>query len=356
MTEREDNPLALIEEEDTGDRFLVYRAKDGVRVELRVEGETFWATQAQMAAMFSVTPQNVTMHLKNIFAEGELAEAAVCKESLQTGRDGKRYRTKLYDLNALISVGYRVGGSMGTLFRVWATDKLFQYLTKGFVIDERRLKNPDGRPDYFDELLARVRDIRASEKRMWTRVLELASFCTDYDADDERQHLAFFAAIQNAMHYAVTQQTAAEIVYDRVDAAKPGAGLTYYDGDLPTVAEAKVAKNYLAEGEIAPLNAITSLALEFFESQAEQRRPTTLAAFLDKMRDLIKLDGRPLVPPGHKGARAKAEADAKASEQVALYKERMRKAREIEGETALRAIAEEARKREKARGGEKKNG
>lgn len=156
-------PLALVEDEETGDRLLVYRAKDEVRAELRVETETFWATQGQMAMMFAVTSQNISTHIKNIFAEGELSEAAVCKEFLRTGRDGKRYPTKLYDLNAVIAVGYRVGGPMGTMFRIWATDKLFQYLNKGFVIDERRMKNPHGLPDHFEELLETIRDIRSSE-------------------------------------------------------------------------------------------------------------------------------------------------------------------------------------------------
>lgn len=337
-------PLNLVEDEDTGDRLLIYRAKDGVRVDLRVEGDTFWATQAQMAAMFGVTPQNVTQHLRNIFAEGELSEASVCKESLQTGRDGKRYPTKLYNLNAIISVGYRVGGPMGTLFRIWATDKLFQLLTKGFVLDERRLKNPDGAPDHFAELLERIRDIRSSEKRMWVRILELARFCNDYDEDNPKQHAAFFATIQNAMHWAVTQQTAAELIYDRVDAAKPFAGLTSFDGDQPTIAEAHVAKNYLAEGEIKPLNNITSLVLEFFESQAEQRRPTTLDQFLAKMRELIKLDGRPLIPAGHRGMRSMTDAQAKALAEIKTYKERLRLERERAGDAELQRIADTVRR------------
>lgn len=341
----EAGPLILTQDTDTGDRFLVYQGKDGIRVDLRVEGETFWATQAQMAMMFGVTPQNVTMHLKNVFAAGELDEASVCKEALHTGRDGKRYKTKFYELNALISVGYRVGGPMGTMFRIWATDKLFQYLTKGFVLDDRRLKNPDGKPDYFDELLDRIRDIRSSEKRMWMRVLELASFCADYNADDPDQHQKFFAEFQNTMHWAHAQKTAAEIVISEVSATKPNAGVIHFDGRQPTVAEASIAKNLLGEMAITALNQITTLALEFFESQAEQRRPTTLSEFLEKLRQLIKLDGRPVKPAGHLGGVTAKEARAHASKELSEWKAAQRSLKEREGEKALQQISAAAKAR-----------
>ncbi len=335
----QDGPVLLVEDEDTGDRLLVYRGKDEIRADLRVEGDTFWATQGQMAMMFAVTPQNISMHLKNVFAEGELVESSVCKESLHTGRDGKRYSTKLYDLNALISVGYRVGGPMGTMFRVWATEKLFQYLTKGFVLDDRRMKNPGGLPDHFEELLDRIRDIRSSEMRMWTRVQELASFCSDYDARDAKQHGNFFAEIQNTMHWAVSQKTAAEIVRDEVSADKPNAGVIHFDGKQPTVDDAATAKNLLGEMPIKALNNITTLTLEFFESQAEQRRPTTLAQFLEKMRELVKLDGRPVKPVGYLGTTSQKQARAHASAQVKEWKARQRALAETEGENALRDIA-----------------
>jgi hypothetical protein len=269
-------PLALTVDAKTGDQFLVYRQKAGVRVELKVEGDTFWATQAQMAVMFGVDQSGISRHVTNIFAEGELAEETAMQK-LHSSKGGN-----LYNLNMLISVGYRIGGPMGTMFRIWATDKLFQYLTKGFVIDDERLKNPDGRPDHFDELLERIRDIRASEKRMWTRILELASFCSDYDPNDGTQHVEFFAEIQNTMHWAVLQKTAPELVLERVDASKENAGLMSFKGKMPTVDEAKTAKNLLREPEIKALNHITSLNLEFFESQAEQRRLTTLHQFLSK--------------------------------------------------------------------------
>lgn len=336
-------PLSLVEDGETGDRFLVYRTKDEVRAELRVDSETFWATQGQMATMFGVTPQNITAHLKNIFSDGELAETAVCKESLHAGRDGKKYHTKFYDLNALIAVGYRVGGPMGTMFRIWATDKLFQLLTKGFTLDERRLKNPGGLRDHFEELLETIRDIRSSESRMWTRILDLASYCDDYNKDDKAQHFSFFAEIQNTMHWAVSQKTAAEIVVAEVDADKTNAGVIHFDGRQPTVKEASTAKNLLGEIQIKALNHITSLTLEFFDSQAEQRRPTTLALFLAKMRELVKLDGRPLKQAGYAGSIGAKQAETHAAEQIREWKLRQRALKEGQGEKALTQLVTNAK-------------
>jgi hypothetical protein len=327
----------------TQDHFVIYTNAKGVQTELRFAGETMWATQRQMAEMFDVGVTTISRHLKRIFAEGELQEKSVVALKAITASDGKTYETYVYDLNAIISVGYRVESKHGTLFRMWATDKLFQYLTKGFVIDDEHLKNPDGRPDFFDELLTRIRDIRSSEKRMWTRVLELASFCSDFHAmgDNDRDH--FFATIQNAMHWAVTQETAAEVIYHRVDAARANAGVIHFRGEAPTSDEAKVAKNFYAEGEISALNILTSATLEFFESQAEQRRPTTLAQFLQKMREFINLDGRPLIPHGHLGKIAMSKAKEKAALEIAIYKERLRLEKEAAGERAIGNLLTQAR-------------
>lgn len=327
----------------TRDHFVVYRNPQGVKVDLRYADNTMWATQRQMAEMFDVGVTAISKHLKRIFAEGELSEESVVALKAITASDGKIYETKVYDLNAIISVGYRVESKHGTFFRMWATDKLFQYLTKGFVMDDERLKNPDGRPDFFDELLARIRDIRSSERRMWTRVLELASFCTDFDGMDGTARENFFATIQNAMHWAVTQETAAEVIYSRVDAAKKNAGVTHFKGEVPTVEEAKVAKNYYAEGEITALNTLTSATLEFFESQAEQRRPTTLAQFLEKMREFVKLDGRPLIPAGHLGRISMPTAKEKAAAEIGVYRERLRLEKETDGELAVAELLSQAR-------------
>lgn len=342
-----EEPLHLTEDMDTGDRFLVYSGKDGVQIDLLVFGNTFCATQAQMAQMFGVKIPAISKHLSRIFAEGELCEESVVSIKEITAADGKTYSTKLYGLDALIAVGYRIEGRLGTMFRIWATDKLFQYLTKGFVIDVRRLEAPAGRPDYFGELLEKIRHIRASEKRMWTRVLELASFCSDYGLMTEQDKHDFFAAIQNAMHWATTQKTAAEVICERVNRDAPDAGLTHIAGEYPTVAEACIAKNYYGETEIATLNLVTSMTLEFFESQAEQRRPTTIAQFLAKMRELLKLDGRPLIGENERGAVSMAEARKKAAAEVAAYKERIRVEREKAGELRLKELSEAVKSRRK---------
>lgn len=337
--EMEDGPISVIEDGDTGDRFIVYRANDGVRAELRVIGDTFWATRAQMAEMFDIDVRTVSYHLTNIFSEGELDPDSVSQDSWLTAADGKRYRTSLYSLDAMISVGYRVNSRLGTMFRIWATKVLMQYLTKGFVIDDERLKNPDGKPDFFEELLDRIRDIRSSEKRMWTRILELATFCVDYDPRDPTQHTEFFAEIQNTLHWAVLQKTAPEVVVERVDSRKASAGVMSFKGELPTVSEAQIAKNLLHETEIKALNHITSLMLEFFDSQVEQRRSTTLGQFQIKLRDLIKLDGRPLKPLGHAGSVTRAAADKWASKEIQAFKRRKRLEAEAAGEQVLSDMA-----------------
>lgn len=327
----------------TEDHFVIYQNSQGVSVDLRYADHTMWATQRQMAEMFNVGVTAISKHLKRIFAEGELQEDSVVALKAITASDGKTYPTKIYDLNTIISVGYRVESKHGTFFRIWATDKLIQYLTKGFVMDDERLKNPDGRPDFFDDLLSRIRDIRSSERRMWTRVLELAGFCTDFHTmgNDEKDN--FFATIQNAMHWAVTQETAAEVIYHRVDASKTNAGVMQFKGDCPTTVEAKIAKNYYGETEINALNILTSATLEFFESQAEQRRQTTLDQFLEKMRQFIKLDGRPLIPQGHLGRISMPTAKEKAASEIAVYKARLRLEKERSGEQTITELLGQAR-------------
>lgn len=328
----------------TDDHFVIYTNAHGIHADLRFSGETLWATQRQMAEMFDVSVANVSKHLINIFKEGELDRDSVIKRELIPATDGRYYETNLYELEAIISLGMRVSSRNGTHFRIWSRNILKEFIIKGFVIDDERLKNPDGRPDFFEELLSRIRDIRSSEKRMWTRVLELASFCSDFHVMSVEEKESFFATIQNATHWAVTQETAAEVIYHRVDAAKPNAGVMHFKGEIPTVDESKVAKNYYAEGEINALNILTSATLEFFESQAEQRRTTTIAQFLDKMRAFIQLDGRPLIPTGHRGRISMASAKDKAALEVAIYKERVRLQKEAEGETAVASLLMEARK------------
>lgn len=337
------SPLRVIEDADTGARFLVYVTKDGAQFDIRYESVEPWFTQLQLAQIYGVTVPTINSHIKQFLADGEL-DASVIRDFQITAADGKSYTVKHYGLDVAFYVGYRVNSREGMLFRRWATNALVSLATKAFVIDTRRLENPDGQPDYFDELLAKIRHIRSSEKRMWTRVLELASFCSDYKlmTDADREH--FFSAVQNAMHWAVTQETAAEVISQRVNAAKAHAGVIHFKGDEPSPTEAKIAKNYYAEAEINALNILTSATLEFFESQAEQKRPTTIAQFLEKMRDFIKLDGRPLIPRGHLGGISMKAAKEKAAAEIAVYKERLRLEKETAGEIAVGELLQKARK------------
>lgn len=346
----EAEPLEIVEDAETGDRFVLYTKPGGVDFQLRFIGEEPWATQKQMAELFAIDVKTVNQHLRHIYSDGELDKTSTISKTEIVQREGQRTvkrEVAIYSLDVILAVGYRVGSTQAILFRRWASGILRQYLLNGFVIDVPRLENPDGRPDHFDELLAKVRHIRSSEKRMWTRVLELASFCSDYGmmTDDDRSE--FFATIQNAMHWSVTQMTAAETIHSRVDARKENAGVMTFSGEMPTVAKAQVAKNFLGATEIEALNLVTSLTLEFFESQAEQRRPTTIAQFLVKMRELLKLDGRPLISESNRGSVSMGDAKKKASAEIAAYKERLRIDRELAGEQELRKIGEHVKSRKK---------
>ena len=207
-------------------QFLVYQTDDGqLKIDVRLEGETAWLTQGHMAALFQTTVPNVNMHLRNIFAEGELQAASVIQEFLITAADGKKYRTNHYNLDAIISVGYRVKSAVATRFRIWATQQLREFIIKGFVLDDERLKNPDRPFDYFDELPRRIQGIRTSERRFYQKITDLYATSIDYDPTQEIS-IQFFQTVQNKMHWAITDQTAAEIIHARADSTKPQMGLT----------------------------------------------------------------------------------------------------------------------------------
>lgn len=210
----------------TGSQFLVYQTEDGkLKIDVRFEGETVWLAQQQMAELFQTTKQNISLHIKNTFSEGELQEDSVVKESLTTAADGKNYATKFYNLDVIISVGYRVKSLRGTQFRIWATQQLREYIVKGFVLDDERLKNPDQPFDYFEELTRRIQDIRTSERRFYQKITDIYATSIDYDPTQEIS-IGFFKTVQNKVHWAITGQTAAEIVHNRVDATKPNLGLS----------------------------------------------------------------------------------------------------------------------------------
>lgn len=276
-------------------QLILYTSEDGKsQIQLRADGQTVWLTQMEMAELFSATKQNISLHLKNIFADGELGEDSVVKDSLTTAADGKSYRVALYNLDAILAVGYRVRSPRGVQFRRWASTVLKEYLLKGFAMDDERLKNPDGRPDYFDEMLARIRDIRASEKRFYQKVRDLFALASDYDkTDTETQQ--FFATVQNLLLYAVTQQTAAELTLARANAADPHFGLLTWKGAQVRKQDIVVAKNYLTEDEIDTLNRLVVIFLETAELRAKRREEIRMVFWQKNVGQIITANSFPLL-------------------------------------------------------------
>ena len=280
-------------------QFLLYQTSDGqTRLEVRLENETVWLSQNQMAELFQTSIPNVSMHIRNVFAEGESQPGSVVKEFLTTAADGKNYQTKFYNLDVIISVGYRVKSHRGTQFRIWATQRLREYIVKGFALDDERLKRAGG-GNYFEELLARIRDIRSSEKVFWRKVLEIYATSIDYDPAEEASQM-FFATVQNKIHWAAHEHTAAEIVSERADASRPNMGLTNWQGDQPTKGEAAIAKNYLTTEELEVLNRIVTAYLEFAELQALNRKPMTMRDWIAKLDDFLRMGERDIL--SHAGA------------------------------------------------------
>lgn len=273
---------------------ILYQTEDGrTAIYLRAEGGTVWLTQAEIAELFATTKQNVSLHARNILKDGELSQGSVVKESLTTAKDGKRYRVKWYSLPMILAIGYRVRSPRGTQFRQWATANLSEYLVKGFIMDDERLKEPGGW-DYFDELLARIRDIRASEKRFYQKVRDLFALSSDYRADDRAAQL-FFAEVQNKLLYAVTEQTAAEIVVNRADAGVPNMALTTWKGARVRKQDVTVAKNYLTADEIDTLNRLVVIFLEQAELRAKQRKDLTLEYWRQNVDRLLAFNDSPIL-------------------------------------------------------------
>ncbi len=255
---------------------IIYRTPDGrASVALYARDGKIWLNQLQMAELFATSKQTISHHVINILKEKELSELSVVKHYLTTAADGKSYDVVFYSLEMIIAVGYRVRGLRGTQFRQWATEHLTEYLVKGFTMDDARLKNPDGRPDYFDELLLRIRDIRASEKRFYQKVRDLFALSSDYDKSDKATQM-FFAETQNKLLYAVTHQTAAEIVVNRADANQPNMGLTTWKGAIVRKGDIVVAKNYLQQDEIESLDRLVDIFLTSAEERVKGRRDLTL--------------------------------------------------------------------------------
>ena len=287
---------------------IIYRTSDGrASVALYAKDEKIWLNQQQMAELFATSKQTISYHIINILKERELVEKSVVKEYLTTAADGKNYNVVFYSLEMIIAVGYRVRGIRGTQFRQWATEHLTEYLVKGFTMDDERLKNPDGRPDYFDELLARIRDIRASEKRFYQKVRDLFALSSDYDKTDKATQM-FFAETQNKLLYAVTHQTAAELIVTRADASKPNMGLTNWKGNIVRKGDIIIAKNYLENDEIDSLNRLVDIFLTSAEERVKGRRDLTLQYWRQNVDNLLTFQEKEILQG--KGSISNAEMES----------------------------------------------
>ncbi|MBU1242945.1 virulence RhuM family protein, partial [Myxococcota bacterium] len=291
---------------------ILYTTADGrSQIQLRAKHHTVWLTQKEMSQLFDVSTDNVGLHLKNIFSDGELEEKSVTEESSVTAADGKNYVTKLYNLEAILAVGYRVRSPRGVQFRRWASTVLKEYLVKGFAMDDERLKNPDGRPDHFDEMLARIRDIRASEKRFYQKVRDLFALCVDYDKTDAATQ-TFFATVQNQLLFAVTQKTAAELITARVNPADAHFGLSTWKGNKVHKTDIVVAKNYLTEDEIDTLNRLVVIFLETAELRAKNKQETRMHFWKQNVDQIITSNGFPLLT--HAGFVSHEQMETRTSE------------------------------------------
>lgn len=305
------------------DEVLIYKMPDSeVRVEMMIHDENLWLTQEKIAVLFGVKRPAVTKHLSNIFSEGELDKDAVCSKMEHTATDGKTYRTNFYNLDAIISVGYRINSRQATLFRIWATRILHEYIKKGYAMDDSRLKNPTYLfgADYFEEQLERIRDIRSSERRFYQKVTDIYAQCSaDYDKDAEitRQ---FYATVQNKMHYAISGQTAAEIIFDRANSEAPFMGLTSWKNGPAGMIRAEdtmIAKNYLSEQEIEELNLLASAYLDFAELQAKRGVLMTMADWVSKLDEYLRLSDYGVLQG--KGSRNAVQARQRAEREYEVY-------------------------------------
>ncbi|MFH1049075.1 MAG: virulence RhuM family protein [Patescibacteria group bacterium] len=294
-------------------QIIIYKAENGqIKIDARFDGETVWLTQNALAELFQTTKQNISQHIKNIFKEGELKPNSVVKNFFTTAADGKDYSIKYYNLDLIISVGYRVKSSIATAFRQWATLRLREYIVKGFVMDDERLKNPDLPFDYFEELTRRIADIRTSEKRFYRKITDIYATSVDYDPTAEASIL-FFKTVQNKVHWAITGKTAPEIISSRANSAKPRMGFTSWRGVKPRREDVSIAKNYLNETELLALNNLVEQYLVFAEGQAMRRTPMYMKDWIKKLHDFLKINDRDILNDAgkisHEEAIEKAEKE-----------------------------------------------
>ena len=331
-----------------GGEIILYQTEDGqTRIQCRFEDEAIWLTQKLMADLFQKDIRTINEHLQNIYEEGELDPAATIRKFRIVQTEGARQVERLvdhYHLNAILAVGFRVRSQRGTQFRQWAITRLEEYLRKGFTMDDERLKHPPslGVPDYFDELLERIRDIRASEKRVYLQVRNILALAADYDpADAEAQ--VFFQTVQNKLHFAATGKTAPELIAERADASRPNMGLTAWKGGVVRKGDVTIAKNYLREDEITGLNFIVVMFLDYAEDQARRRKQVFLRDWKEKLDQFLQFNERNVLPG--LGRISREQADELAHEHYARFEQRRRTAAELEAEDeAVKQLTETAKK------------
>ncbi len=300
-------------------QFLLYQTPDGdSQIEVKLQNDTVWLSLDQMAELFQRNKSTISRHVKNVLEDGELEEKSVVAFFATTATDSKTYSVAYYNLDMIISVGYRVHSYRGVQFRIWATKVLKEYIVKGFAMNDDLLKRAGG-GNYFDELLARIRDIRSSEKMFYRKVLEIYALSIDYDPRVEMTQ-KFFKTVQNKMHYSVHGHTAAEIIYERADAQKDFMGLTSWAGAMPTKPEAEIAKNYLTHEEVKSLNRIVSLYLDFAEMQAEEHRPMYMKDWINILDDFLRISRKDILT--HAGKISAKLAKEKADNEYDKFKER----------------------------------
>lgn len=296
---------------DSGD-FLIYQTENGVtKIDVRIQDDTVWLTQQQMAELYQSSKSNVSEHIKHIFEDGELAEEAVVRKIRTTASDGKNYSVTYYNLDMIISLGYRIKSIVATRFRKWATERLKEYMIKGFTMDDERLKG-NGGGQYWKELLERIRDIRSSEKVLYRQVLDLYATSVDYDPHSE-ESIRFFKIVQNKLHYAAHGHTASEVIYERADAGKPFMGLTSFSGDFPSLKDISIAKNYLSEEELKVLNNLVSGYFDFAEINAIEHKPMYMNDYIEQLDNILSSGNRKLLTGSgtisHEQAIEKARAE-----------------------------------------------
>ena len=322
---------------------LIYQSDDGLtHIDVKIQDETVWLTQAQLVELYKSSKSNISEHIKHIFTEGELDEAQVVRKFRTTAADGKSYNTTYYNLDMIISLGYRIKSSIATNFRRWATERLKEYMIKGFTMDDERLKG-NGGGKYWHELLDRIRDIRSSEKVLYRQVLDIYATSVDYDPKSD-ESIRFFKIVQNKLHYAAHGHTAAEVIYQRADASKPFMGMTAFRGEFPTAKDAVIAKNYLTEDELRDLNNLVSGYFDFAELQARRHNPMYMEDYIEHLDRILSATGERLLEGA--GTVSHNQAIEKAREEYLKYQQQTLSPVEEEYLESIKMLTEITNKKE----------